>query len=169
MSEFIIPPTVDNPFVQMLRAVTGAAPDEELHITTPTFERPSNLPPPMIPPTAQRDWAEFQRMDREALRAWGLQPFAGYTTEPPRVAGGIVHRDAFYYERDSNDDGGDERPQTHTLWLFPGTWYQHIPNGFPIVDIFGVLDEFERGKTDDDIRYGCLAFGVMIPEPNRAS
>ena len=48
-----------------------------------------------------------------------------------------------------------------TLWLFPGEWYDYIPNGLEIVDIFMEVKKFERGKTDDDIRYGALSFGFL--------
>jgi len=48
-----------------------------------------------------------------------------------------------------------------TLWLFPAEWYEHIPNGLPVVDINGQTEPFERGKTDDDMRYGMLAYGFI--------
>ena len=48
-----------------------------------------------------------------------------------------------------------------TLWLFPAEWYPIIPDGTPIVDIFGEHETFKRGETDDDIRFGALAFGFI--------
>jgi hypothetical protein len=48
-----------------------------------------------------------------------------------------------------------------TLWLLPGEWYAIIPDGTPIVCIDGEHELFKRGETDDDIRYGCLAYGVL--------
>lgn len=51
-------------------------------------------------------------------------------------------------------------------WLFPKEWYGIIPNGYPIVGISGVRKEFKRGETDDDYRFGCLAFGfIKGPQP----
>jgi hypothetical protein len=47
------------------------------------------------------------------------------------------------------------------LWLIPGEWYDHIPEGFPLTCIDGETAPFKRGETDDDIRYGCLAYGVI--------
>lgn len=47
------------------------------------------------------------------------------------------------------------------LMLFPFAWYEHIPDGFEIVFINGKKDVFEKGKTDDDTRFGLLAFGVI--------
>lgn len=50
----------------------------------------------------------------------------------------------------------DEDPE---LWLFPAEWYAHIPAGTEIVDICGDTEHFILGKTDDDRRFGALAFG----------
>jgi hypothetical protein len=46
-------------------------------------------------------------------------------------------------------------------WLFPKEWYDIIPDGHPITDISGNQEEFKRGETDDDYRFGCLAFGFI--------
>jgi len=44
-------------------------------------------------------------------------------------------------------------------WLYPAEWYEFIPNGYTITDINGEDKLFIPGETDDDIRYGCLAYG----------
>ena len=49
------------------------------------------------------------------------------------------------------------------LMLFPGEWYAHLPVGMDIVDINGNREKFIPGVTDDDIRHGCLAYGVEVP------
>jgi hypothetical protein len=50
-------------------------------------------------------------------------------------------------------------------WLFPKEWYDTIPDGYPITYISGEESTFRRGETDDDYRYGCLAFGfIQAPE-----
>lgn len=46
-------------------------------------------------------------------------------------------------------------------WLFPGEWYDWIPDNYPIVDIFGNIEKFKYGETDDDTRYGCLPYGFI--------
>lgn len=50
------------------------------------------------------------------------------------------------------------------LWLFPHEWYEHIPEGYMVTDINGQEEPFRRGHTDDDIRFGVLAFGVVIDQ-----
>lgn len=52
-----------------------------------------------------------------------------------------------------------------TLWLFPHEWYDRIPDGTPIVVINGEHETFKRGETDDDIRFGALAYGFLKKEP----
>ncbi len=48
------------------------------------------------------------------------------------------------------------------LFLFPKEWYEFIPKGFPVETITGKVVKFEPGKTDDDVGFGCLAYGVRI-------
>lgn len=49
------------------------------------------------------------------------------------------------------------------LMLFPGEWYESIPAGYDIIDISGNKEKFEPGVTDNDVRFGCLAFGIIPP------
>lgn len=52
------------------------------------------------------------------------------------------------------------------LWLFPGEWYDYIPNGYEVTvigDFPYTTELWERGKSDDDIRFGCLAYGIVCP------
>ena len=53
------------------------------------------------------------------------------------------------------------------LLLFPREWYPLIPAGFEVVSISGGREAFEPGKTDDDCRFGVLAYGI-IPETSHA-
>lgn len=56
------------------------------------------------------------------------------------------------------------------LWLYPAEWYDSIPDGYEIVDINNVTENFKHGETDDDRRFGALAFGFKSnmnpPSPN---
>lgn len=54
------------------------------------------------------------------------------------------------------------------LWLFPYQWYDHIPEGMELLDINGATEIFKRGVTDDDMRFGVLAFGI-VPDFERAA
>lgn len=46
-------------------------------------------------------------------------------------------------------------------WLYPSEWYASIPDGYEITDINGTVENFQTGVTDDDIRFGCLAYGFI--------
>lgn len=55
----------------------------------------------------------------------------------------------------------DEADSGSVLWLFPAEWYEHIPDGTPIVSISGEHETFKRGETDDDRRFGALSYGFL--------
>lgn len=59
-------------------------------------------------------------------------------------------------------DGPDENGET--LWLYPAEWYDRIPEGHVITTISGEEEVFRRGETDDDRRFGVLAFGFVRRE-----
>lgn len=76
------------------------------------------------------EWESIMEMDGKALEELGCRPF------------------------DEPDDHG------LVLYLFPGEWYAHIPVGFQVTSISGRTEGFLRAPGRDDIRYGCLAFGL---------
>jgi hypothetical protein len=47
--------------------------------------------------------------------------------------------------------------------LFPSEWYSIIPDGFIVTGLHGEQYPFEKDKTDDDMRFGCLAYGIRRP------
>ena len=77
------------------------------------------------------DFTKLSTLSEETLKAIGCQKW-----DEPNAAGDV-------------------------LWLFPYEWYDHIPNGLEIVDINFEKETFEGGKTDNDTRFGALAFGFM--------
>lgn len=46
------------------------------------------------------------------------------------------------------------------IWLFPKEWYDLIPEGFQATGLFGQSFPFEKSKTDNDTRFGCLGYGI---------
>lgn len=110
---------------------------EKLTIVTPQFEREPGAPTPAPAPS---DWDGLKEMDVTALRELGCRRW-----NDPSLA-----------------EDGDEVFGGKTLMLFPGEWYRHIPEGFPIVGISGEREHFEPGVADDDIRFGCLPYGILV-------
>lgn len=54
------------------------------------------------------------------------------------------------------------------LWLFPYQWYAHIPEGMELMCIDGEIEPFKIGVTDDDMRFGVLAYGI-VPDFERSA
>jgi hypothetical protein len=144
-----------SPFAAMVRAACGFSATDDVEVTTPTFDRPPNWMPAMLPPETPESWKQFQRLSADQLHAWGCRRFAPFRDTPPS-GNRASHRDAWFWEAEDGEQA------THELWLFPAEWYAAIPAGFPITDINGCIEQFIPGKTDDDRRFGMLAFGLMV-------
>jgi len=106
---------------------------------------------------------------REAIGAGDYEEIRVTTPQFERVNGKKV----YYYPQTAEEfDALKQAPADILLdmglrrwegehWLYPGEWYDCIPESYEVVDIFGVVEQFERGVTDDDIRFGCLAYGFI--------
>jgi len=140
-----LPPPGESDIADALREACGAGPDEVVQVVTPQFVRTAEMQGPSAPPSALEDWNALREMDVIALREMGLHPW-----DEPDLEGKV-------------------------LMLFPGEWYPHIPRGFWIEDLNSPVESdaprrirprerelFEPGVTDNDIRFGCLAFGVRV-------
>ena len=53
------------------------------------------------------------------------------------------------------------QPCDEKIWLFPKLFYDHIPDGFQLIDIFGEPEVFKKGVTDSDTCEGFLAYGII--------
>jgi len=85
----------------------------------------------VVPAVPQINFANLPTLADETLRQMGCQKW-----DEPNAAG-------------------------ETLWLYPAEWYGLIPDGTPIVTISDRRELFKRGETNDDMRYGALAYGFM--------
>jgi hypothetical protein len=57
-----------------------------------------------------------------------------------------------------------DKENGNTHWLYPAEWYNFIPDGYIVTGISGEAKPFRRGATDDDVRYGVLAYGFVQKE-----
>lgn len=112
-------------------------------IITPRFERPSGEPGPIVPPDADF-FNDLHLLDDAALREVGMRRWNNPDEEDP----------------DEREDDARRFGAGGTLWLFPGEWFRHIPIGFETVSIMGARERHSL-EQDDDIRYGCLAYGIV--------
>lgn len=77
----------------------------------------------------------MRKRDKAALRAMGFGPWA----DEPDAAGNI-------------------------LMLIPGEWHKDLPTGLELESISGKHKTVGVDYIDDDIRYGCLAYGIRAPK-----
>lgn len=56
---------------------------------------------------------------------------------------------------------------TDNHWLFPIEWYDFIPIGYMVTDIFDETFPFDHA-FDKDVRFGCIACGIIV-NSNRKS
>lgn len=129
-----------NPLQKILDAI-GAKPGDTVQTVTPKFDRGPNDPEPGVREPDTALFKQLATLPENVLRELGMRPW-GTIEEGP--------------------DGKDV-PGAPVLWMFPHEWYAFIPDGAAIVDIFGNREVFTRGETDDDKRFGCLSYGVLVP------
>lgn len=135
-----------------LRKAIGVGPDEEVEVVTPQFERPAGEAGPDPAPRSLAEFESLRTLTDEQRLAKGLRRWG--RPEPDDVA-----------RSKAVAPKGDRRADLTglpMLWLFPGEWYASIPEGFEIVTISYRVERFRRGKTDNDIRFGCLAYGILV-------
>lgn len=108
----------------------------------PQFERPKLAPKPADPPANILEWQALSKASKLELSAMGLRQWNDQTK--PRKKNEPV------------EFGGK------TLMLFPAEWFEHIPEGLPLVSIMEREFTFERAIADDDRREGMLAYGVLV-------
>lgn len=117
-----------------IRQAIGSGPNEPVSAMTPQFERTAREPVPAAPPT---DWEALRSLSKTALKELGLCVW-------------------------NNPAEDDDKFEGMVLMLFPSEWYSSIPGGFIVTDIFNRDKAFVRGVTDDNIRHGCLAYGIKV-------
>lgn len=119
----------------LIRKAIGADPYEKIFIHTPQFERMDGQTVLVRPSTAEQ-LDKIKALPLDIQKRIGLQAWS--------------------------------KKDNHVLMLFPVDWYECIPAGYPIVYILDFdsgnyeSEEFVPGKTDNDMRFGALAYGWVV-------
>lgn len=135
--------------VDFLAEEIGIKPGDRIEIMTPQFERDWPLEIDFIP----KDEAE-------------LKVLIESTPQKVLLRMGVCIWATFESEKEDRDKGesmvGEQYLKPGEIhYLLPGEWYDSIPEGFELIDIGGEKEIFQKGKTDNDIRFGCLAYGFI--------
>lgn len=125
---------IESPLAKIIREAIGVDPEEEVEIVTPIFHRTDGRHVHYYPRTKE-EFDSLKDKTHEELLDLGLGKWSDDPTEFP----------------------GSDR-----LYLFPAEWGRMcIPNGYPIIDIFGNEEFYNDEETSHDKRFGLLAFGIL--------
>lgn len=147
---------------------------ERINIITPQFERSYELDYKYVPKDEDEFYGVINDAPVEFLKGCGF----GLWDKMDNVVAENVQKPKNKYFRIPiiNSDGeakiinvGRKNAPTKTnknylILLFPNEWYNAIPNGFKVTGLSGEQYPFKKGDTDDDIRFGCLAYGILRSE-----
>jgi len=127
-----------NSYSELIEAL-GIDAGDELQIMTPQFNRSYDIEINFIPHDEGEIKALMETAPKDILVKMGVCVF--YT--------------------DEQDDEPTYLNRGEIHYLFPGEWYDYIPNGLEVVGIFGERYKFIHGQSDNDIRFGCLPYGFV--------
>lgn len=144
---------------------------EGCSIMTPQFERTEKLEYEWKPENDKEFISVTQKASWEILKGLGFRKWdtLNNVISENQTSGGaekvevpIINSE----ETVSMEVGSDDAPTTlvendQYIILIPGEWYDIVPNGFEVTGLYGEQYPFEKGKSDPDIRYGCLPYGIL--------
>jgi len=139
-----------NSFDELIKAI-GLKPGDTIEITGSQHYRDYELEINFIPQNKEELQAIIATASQEDLQKMGVCIWTTYESHQKEKKGSALW-------------DGEPLKKGEVHFLFPSEWYDFIPAGFPIVDIFGVKAKFEHGSTDNDMRFGCLSFGFIRKE-----
>lgn len=150
-----------------------------IRIMTPQFERTGKLELEWQPSNEEEFKTFIEKAPWDILKKAGFckwDTMSNVTRENSQkpvsdpISIPIVNAPGENFEFDAGrGDAPIEAPAVdEDIILFPGEWYHCIPNGFMVTGLYGEEYPFEKNKTDDDIRFGCLAYGIRRPVKNKA-
>ena len=61
---------------------------------------------------------------------------------------------------------GYDDEDEYELWLIPMWLYDAIPDGLLLMNLDHTMFTFKRGETPFEPFYGCMTYGIRIPNPS---
>ncbi len=156
-----------NELVKWLKENVG----DNIQIITPQFERTEPLEYNYIPSTAKDFMAIVNSAPTDILIGLGFRRWDTMNNLIKENKGSPVGRKIEIPIINSKDTLPVEvgRQPDHPIkllevdedvLLIPGEWYKIIPDGFMVTGLYGEQYPFKKGESDDDIRFGCLPYGI---------
>lgn len=145
---------------------------DNVQIMTPQFERKEKLEFEYIPSTPEQfqaivDKAPWDILKGMGFRKWDTMNNVIGENKDKHVSNKISipiinapEGENYEVECGRGEAPIEELTEDQDIILIPGEWYNAIPNGFIVTGLYGEKYPFEKGKSDDDIRFGCLPYGI---------
>ena len=143
---------------------------DDVQVMIPQFERTKPLDYNFIPQTAEQFYGIVEKAPWDILKGLGFCKWDNMNSiisenkkrSIKDVVGiPIVGSDEVYSVDIGRKDNPTESLEVdEDVILIPGEWYDVIPNGFIVTGLNGEQYPFKKGESDDDIRFGCLPYGI---------
>ena len=142
-----------------------------IQIITPQFERKEKLEFEYIPNTAEEFKAIVEKAPWDILMGMGFRKWETINNiinenkgKPisDKISIPIINAPGENLEIECGRGGApiQELIEDEDIILIPGEWYNAIPDGFIVTGLYGEKYPFKKGESDDDIRFGCLPYGI---------
>lgn len=153
----------------------------EIRIVTPQFDRNWELDFTFIPKNDDEFRDFVKECPTERLKGFGFGLWGSYNEQIEENQLKPVHniiklpaidltgegKETFEFDAGRKDAPITTLKEDKDIYLLPAEWYNSIPDGFELVDICGKKEFFKNGKTDNDQRFGCLAYGILRKHINQ--
>jgi len=143
---------------------------DEIEIITPQFDRKKELAYKFVPQNDEQFYSIIKDAPMKILKGLGFGKWETMnniiTENKGRNASQIVNIPIINSQDTCSIDIGIGNCPTELLLtdedilLFPAEWYGIIPDGFIVTGLNSESYPFQKNKTDDDRRFGCLAYGI---------
>lgn len=144
--------------------------DKKIQIVSPPHERVEKLKNSWKP-SNEAEFYEAIEQPWDKLKNWGFKKWDTMNSiiqENIELEPDIIDIPIINGEEDevfSMKVGSLTRPRKllnkdEDVILFPGEWFDIIPNGFEATSLWGETVIFNPEKADDDIRFGCIPYGI---------
>lgn len=131
-----------NELISVLESDFGFKKGDKIQIASSQIDRKYDLEINFIPHDENELKALIESAPKDILKKMGVDVWESYDGAKKAKESTYLQPGEYHY-------------------LFPGEWYDYIPEGFEVINISGETERFKRGETDDDKRYGCLAYGFI--------